>query len=163
MGDSSDDNLCIARVVPLPRPEAFALFTDGFGSWYPSIYTWSGDGLRFIGMEGRVGGHCFEVGPHDFRCDWGRVILWEPPERIGFTWQISYSRAPVPDPVGCSEIEVVWSPRDDGSTDLEFCHRHFARHGEEWAAYREAMASEGGWPYILGQYLTKAAGGVQPS
>ena len=157
MPEGSNDSICISKAVTLPAEEAFELFTAGLSSWYPRIYTWSGDGLESIAIEPGAGGHCFEIGPHGFRCDWGRVLVWEPPRKLVFSWQISFSRAPVPDPRAASEIEVLWTPRSDGGTDMDFCHRHFSRHGDEGHSYREAMASEGGWPFILDRYLAKAA------
>ena len=164
MTQSSDDSIRLVRTVPLPAPQAFALFAERFGSWYPSVYSWSGDLLEYIGMEAEEGGRCYEVGPHGFSCDWGRVLEWQPPRLLRLTWQISFTRAPVPDPAACSEIEVAWEPREERSSQMVFQHRHFARHGEGWREYLAAMASEGGWPFILDRYLEAAANpGLQPS
>src|SRR5690606_23581431 len=58
--------------VPVDPGRAFDLFTDGLDSWWPREYTWAGETLEVIGIEPGVGGHCFERGPHGFRCDWGR-------------------------------------------------------------------------------------------
>jgi hypothetical protein len=35
-------------------------------------------------------------------------------------------------------------------------HRDFDRHGEGAEGYRAALASEQGWPYILGRYAAAA-------
>jgi uncharacterized protein YndB with AHSA1/START domain len=138
--------------VPLPRDRAFARFVEHLGEWWPAEYTWSQDVLEAIGIEPREGGMCFERGPHGFRCDWGRVIAFEPPERLVFTWQIGPNRDPVPDDRRASEVEV----RFDGATQVQLEHRRFERHGEAAEAYRAALASEQGWPYILGRYANGA-------
>lgn len=154
---SSEQSVRCAVAVPLAPDRAFALFTDGLGTWWPSEYTWSGDVLDTIGIEAGEGGMCFELGPHGFRCDWGRVLAWEPAERLVITWQISPRREPVPDPAKASEIEVRFAAGDGGGTRVELEHRAFERHGEETAGYRDALASPQGWPYILDRYA-RAAG-----
>ena len=75
--------------VPIPIDRAFIILTEELGTWWPQEYTWAGDVLETIGMETRKGGRCFEKGPYGFTCDWGRILIWEPPERLVFTWQIS--------------------------------------------------------------------------
>jgi hypothetical protein len=37
--------------VSIAPDEAFALFTSGFGSWWPREFSWSQDVLEEIGME----------------------------------------------------------------------------------------------------------------
>jgi len=74
--------------VPVPPRRAFEVFVDEFGSWWPAEYSWSGETLVRIAIEPRTGGMCVEVGPHGFRCDWGRVLAYEPPRRLVFSWQI---------------------------------------------------------------------------
>jgi uncharacterized protein YndB with AHSA1/START domain len=134
--------------VPLPPERAFARFVEQLGEWWPAEYTWSQDVLEAIGIEPRAGGMCFERGPHGFRCDWGRVVAFEPPERLVFTWQIGPSREPVPDDRRASEVEL----RFDGATRVQLEHRGFERHGDAAEAYRAALASDQGWPYILVRY-----------
>ena len=82
------------KTVAFPRERAFALFTRGMTDWWPPEYTWAQKTLVQIGIEPHEGGHCFELGPHGFRCDWGRVVTCEPPARIAFTWQITAQRVP---------------------------------------------------------------------
>ena len=146
------EQLGIARaevVVPLAPAAAFARFAGQLGAWWPREYTWSGAVLDDIGIEPRVDGMCWERGPHGFRCDWGRVLAWDPPSRLVLAWQIAPSRAPEPNPSRASEIEVRFEPIADGSTRVTLEHRHFDRHGEGGGAYRDGMASPMGWPRIL--------------
>lgn len=137
--------------VPVSAEEAFRVFTEAFGSWWPAAYTWSGEALEAIAIEGGAGGRCFERGPQGFECDWGRVLAWDPPRRVTFAWQISPTRVPEPDPSRASEVDVTF--RDgDGGTTVELVHRGFGHHGEGAAGYRDAMGSEHGWPLILERF-----------
>lgn len=157
MGTVTDSKAIHQRVtVECPLEEAFARFVDDLARWWPREYTWSGDVLEKIGIEPREGGMCFEVGPHGFRCDWGRVLAFEPPHRLELSWQIGPNREPVPDEQAASTVELRFAPEGDQATRVEFEHRGFERHGESADAYREALASEQGWPYILGRYAAGA-------
>jgi len=131
---------------------AFHVFTAHMHRWWPREYTWSGDVLDAIGIEPRAGGLCYERGPHGFRCDWGRVLAWEPPERLVLAWQISPRREPVPDPARASEVEVRFEPDGQGGTRVTLEHRAFDRHGTGAGEYRSALASPQGWPCILARY-----------
>jgi uncharacterized protein YndB with AHSA1/START domain len=132
---------------------AFAAFTERLGDWWPPEYTWSGPGaLVAIGMEGGAGGLCYEIGPHGFRCDWGRILVWDPPRRLVFTWQIGPGREPIPDGSRAGEVEVRFRDIDGGNCHVALEHRGFAKYGPEADSYRAAMASPQGWPYLLESY-----------
>ncbi|MFG2061660.1 SRPBCC domain-containing protein [Micromonospora sp. NPDC048871] len=80
---------------------------------------------------------------------WGRVLIWDPPGRLVFTWQIGPDRAPVPDPALASEVEVQFTPAAAG-TLVEVTHRHFDRHGEAAEGYRQALTA--GWSELLSRF-----------
>lgn len=143
-------------VVPCGADDAYGLFADRLGSWWPPEYSWAGDALVEIGIHPDEGAMCFELGPHGFRCDWGRVLAAERPERLRFTWQIGPSREPVPDPELASEVEVRFLAEGSDSTRVEVEHWRFERHGAGAEGYRDALASEQGWPYVLERYAAAA-------
>lgn len=143
----------LSMTVPASPDHAFAIFTKGLVSWWPAEYTWSQEVLEILAIEPGQGGHCFEQGPHGFRCDWGRVLVWEPPHRLVFTWQISPKREPEPNPARASEVEVRFVAEGPSHTRVEFEHRHFDRHGEGGVEYRAALGSPQGWSYILDRYV----------
>ena len=150
------DSISHEVTVRLPQSESFRLFTRGFGSWWPSEYTWSGNVLESITMEPFEGGHCTEEGPHGFRCDWGRVLVWTPPQRLVLTWQIGPHREPQPDPEKASTVEVLFRSEESGATRLLLTHRDFRRHGKGASRYRKALAGEAGWAWILTHYVEAA-------
>lgn len=142
--------------VPRGTADAFALFCGQLGRWWPREHTWGRDVMQAIGIEPRAGGLCYERGPHRFRCDWGRVLAWEPPTRVTLAWQVGPHREPLPDPAMASIVEVRFAPDGRGGTRVTLEHRDFERHGAGAAAYRAAMAAPAGWPMILERYAAAA-------
>lgn len=138
---------------------AFNLFVNHLADWWPPDYTWSRDVLATIAIEPRTSGRCYEVGPHGFALDWGRVLVYDPPQRISFTWQISPQRVPEPNPAKCSRVEVRFVAGDNPiTTRVELEHSDFERHGEGAADYEAAMGSPQGWPFMLTRYAALAEG-----
>ena len=158
MGESDQLSLRVSVTVETTAATAFTVFTTRMGDWWVPEFTWSGpDCLDTIGIEPRLGGTAYEVGPHGLHLDWGRVLAWDPPQRLVLAWQIAPDRVPVPDPQRCSEVEVHFHPRDGGTlVDLE--HRHFDRHGPHAADYRRNMAV--GWQELLDRFADACAAGT---
>jgi len=142
--------------VALPVARVFERFALELRDWWPREYTWSQDVLHDIGIEPRLDGLCFEIGPYGFRCDWGRVLEWEPPSRLRLAWQISPRREPVPDPHRASTVAVSFAPDTPRRTRVMLLHEAFERHGAEGTAYRTAMGSPQGWPLILQRFVEAA-------
>jgi uncharacterized protein YndB with AHSA1/START domain len=157
----ADSNGGIVReiVVGVSREAAFEAFTSGLGEWWPSAYTWSGEKLVEIGIEEGFGGHCYEIGPFAFRCDWGRVLGWDPPDRVVLSWQIGPQRVPQPDPDRASVIEVRFDAQARDRTRVVFEHREFERHGQDGMEYRQNMDSARGWTWILDCFAQHVNGG----
>ncbi|MPY95139.1 MAG: ATPase [Acidimicrobiia bacterium] len=144
------EHLQAAVALPVPPAQAFSQFTGRFALWWPAEFSWSGaDLLEDIGIEDGEGGFLYERGPHGFRLDWGRVLEWQPPHRLRFTWQIGPDRVPVPDPAHASEVDVAFVAEPGGGTRVEVRHGCWERHGEGAATYREQFAHA--WPYALGR------------
>jgi uncharacterized protein YndB with AHSA1/START domain len=135
---------------------AFELFTEGLGSWWPAEFSWSQDALEEIGIEPREGGFAYERGPHGFLVHWGRVTVFEPPERLVFTWQIAGDRTPQPDPAKASEVEVRFAAAN-GATRVDVEHRGWERHGDGAREYRDGFEQSGAWPYALERFAAAAA------
>ncbi|MEQ8474119.1 MAG: SRPBCC domain-containing protein [Marinoscillum sp.] len=132
---------------------AFQKFVKELKEWWPKEYTWSQEKLEKIQIEAKKGGLCTEIGPHGFRCDWGRVTEWTENTQIGLKWQISPKREPIPNPEKASDIKVDFVEKDH-LTILDFQHFNFENHGENSDDYRKMMDSEQGWDYILNNFKT---------
>jgi uncharacterized protein YndB with AHSA1/START domain len=143
--------------VPVEPGQAFELFTEGMGSWWPHEFSWSQDKLDEIGVESGEGGFLYERGPGGFTIHWGRVLAWDPPGRLVLTWQIAGDRTPQPNPDRASEVEVRFSG-EDGATRVELEHRGWERHGDGAEEYRDGFEQAGAWPYALDRFAAAAAG-----
>ena len=67
---------------------AFEVFTS-MTVWWPPEHRLMEDELREVVIEPRVGGRCYQVGVDDAQCDWGRVLVWEPPRRLVVAWHLT--------------------------------------------------------------------------
>jgi hypothetical protein len=73
--------------VDCPVEEAFRLFTQRFGEWWPlASYSEAGPNAESCEMEPWVGGRVFERTRSGEEWDWGSVIRWDPPTRVEFAW-----------------------------------------------------------------------------
>jgi|SRR5690606_7844586 Uncharacterized conserved protein len=142
--------------VSIPIQQSFDLFVNRLTLWWPPEYTWSGDKLVELRIDPIPNGLCSEIGPNGFRCDWGTVTAIAPQQHISFKWQISATRSPLPDPDGASEVQVSFRQLPGQRTLVELIHKTFSNHGEGFEAYRNAMASAHGWPYILSAFARYA-------
>jgi uncharacterized protein YndB with AHSA1/START domain len=130
---------------------AFRVFTDEFGTWWPTAtYSIGLEQVETAAIEPRVGGRVYERWPDGTELPWGEVRAWEPPRRLVLGWHPSRD----PDhPV--TEIEVTFEPID-GGTRVVLEHRG-------WEAYADSASDvrgeyDSGWPLVLGSYADKARG-----
>jgi len=96
-------------------------------------------------FEPRVGGHIYDRGTDGTECRWSRVLAYDPPDRVVFSWDISLQWQLETDPSKTSEIEVRFIPEGDNRTRVELEHRNLDRHGDGWEAMRDAVGSPDGW------------------
>ena len=107
-------------------------------------------------IEGKAGGRCYTEQTDGTECDWGKVLVWEPPRRFLMAWQIRGDWQYEPDIAKSSEVEVRFSPEPDGSTRIDLEHRHFDRLGASSHAMRTAVDSSTGWGGTLQLFATRA-------
>jgi uncharacterized protein YndB with AHSA1/START domain len=132
-------------VVDAPIERAFAVFTEDMGSWWPQEHHILQAPLARMVFEPKVGGAIYDVGTDGSECHWARVLAYEPPHRIVFSWDISMQWQIETDPAKASEVEVRFVAHGPARTRVELEHRHIDRHGEGWESMRDAVGSDGGW------------------
>jgi uncharacterized protein YndB with AHSA1/START domain len=132
-------------VVEASIERAFDVFTREMGSWWPSEHHILEADLAEMVFEPRAGGHIIDRGVDGSECRWSRVLAYEPPTRVVFSWDISMSWQRETDPARASEIEVQFVAEAPERTRVELEHRHLERHGEGWEKMRVAVASPNGW------------------
>jgi uncharacterized protein YndB with AHSA1/START domain len=144
-------------VVEAPIDEAFSVFTEGIGSWFPPEYNLLEVEIAERVFEPRVGGRIYDRGTDGTECHWARVLAYEPPSRVVFSWDISPRWQIETDHEKTSEVEVRFTSEAPERTRVELEHRHLDRHGEGWQQTHESISGEGGWPGCLRRFAERLA------
>ncbi len=105
-------------------------------------------------LEPHAGGRWYERGVDGSECEWGRVLAYEPPDRVVLDWQISARWAF--DPNLHTEVESRFITKNSQSTRVEPEHRGLAAYGESAAQMQAIFESPGGWTGILEDYKSLA-------
>jgi uncharacterized protein YndB with AHSA1/START domain len=139
-------------VVDAPIERAFAVFTEQFDRIKPREHNLLGVDIAETVFEPRVGGSIYDRGVDGSECRWARVLAYEPPERVVFSWDIGPTWQIETDPGRASEVEVRFVAEPPERTRVELEHRHIDRHGDGWEGVREGVAADQGWPLYLQRY-----------
>jgi len=139
-------------LVNVPLHEAFDVFTTRFGDFKPREHNLLAAPIVEPVVEPRVGGHIIDRAADGSECRWARILAFEPPHGITFSWDISPNWTIESDPEKTSEVEVKFEPDGDSATLVTLEHRLLHRHGPGWESERDAIAGPGGWPLYLAAY-----------
>jgi uncharacterized protein YndB with AHSA1/START domain len=143
-------------VVHAPADHAFRVFTDDIDGWWPREHHIGKVPMKKVIVEGARGGRCYTVQTDGTDCDWGSVLVWDPPRRLVIAWQINAEWQYEPDVAKSSEFEVRFTPQPDGSTKVDLEHRHFERLGAAGKGMSTMVDSPGGWGDSLRLYADRA-------
>jgi uncharacterized protein YndB with AHSA1/START domain len=139
-------------VVEAPIERAFEVFTARFGDFKPPEHNLLGAPIAETVFEPRVGGHIVDRGEDGSECRWARILTYDPPHRVVFSWDISPQWQIESDPANTSEVEVTFVAETPERTRVQLEHRHLDRHGPAWPALRDGIAEDQGWPLYLDRY-----------
>jgi uncharacterized protein YndB with AHSA1/START domain len=134
------------------QAEAFRLFTQHMGSWWPVDTHRARGPVSEVVFEGREGGRIYERCEDGVDAEWGEVLVWEPPSRVVFSWH------PGADWPASTEVEVRFQPLDDGTTRVDVEHRDWQRLGPWGPTQHGCHASPNGWTYVLARYQASVEG-----
>ena len=127
-------------VVACRPDKAFRLWTEALGTWWPADHTVSGDPAAVV-LEGHRGGRVFERALDGTEHDWGRVTVWEPPWRLGYTWHLGGR------PDDATDVEIGFVAGEDDTTVVMIEHRGWERLGERADAWKDR--NRAGWESLL--------------
>jgi uncharacterized protein YndB with AHSA1/START domain len=139
-------------VVEAPIERAFTVFTERFGDFKPPEHNLLGVAIAETVFEPKVGGHIYDKGVDGSECRWARVLAYEPPDRVVFSWDISAQWQVETEPGNTSEVEVRFVAETPQRTRVELEHRHIDRHGPGWQAVSGGVAHDTGWLLYLDRY-----------
>ncbi len=139
-------------VVARPIGEAFAIFTDEIGAWWPlpthSVFQGEAGGVHFV--DGRL----VERATDGRETVWAEVIDWDPPRRLVLAWH------PGAQPTASGEIvsgrvEVTFA-EESGGTRVEIRHDGWEAFGNEALARRRNYIGPSAWGHVLDHYADGA-------
>jgi len=140
-------------VVDAPIDRAFAVFTERSGDFKPREHNLLGAPIVETTFEPRVGGHIYDRAADGRECRWARIMAYEPPRRVLFSWDIGPTWQLEADPANASEVEVRFAEEGPNRTRIELEHRHLDRHGPGWEGIASGVDADGGWPLYLHRYV----------
>lgn len=127
--------------VASPPAEAFRLFTESIGTWWPlATHSVEEENAETVVFETGIGGRIYERSLAGGVHHWGTVLEWEPPSRFVCTWHPSRG------PSTAQRLEIRFLPNGDG-TRVELVHTGWEALGPLAPARRDGYDS--GWDYIL--------------
>ncbi len=171
MTTTPGDRARVSVAVAVPPAAAFAIFTDEVDRWWRRGARFRNAGPRrgFIRMEPGVHGRLFESieggagGEHVVEI--GRVLAWDPPRRLSFSWRASNFA-----PHEVTQVDVEFAARRAG-TLVTVTHTGFAalrddhpvRHGLTGSALCAQMGRWWGDQMASLREMADAAGHAPPS
>jgi uncharacterized protein YndB with AHSA1/START domain len=136
-------------VVGRPVEDAFRVYTEQVGSWWPFAKTHSvakGD-VETVIIEGREGGRFYERTKSGAEHLWGTILAWDPPTRILHSWHPGQGEETA------QRIEVTFTQVGDG-TRVDLVHTGWEALGDRMP---EIVGSyETGWDTVLARYVEAA-------
>ena len=139
-------------VVNASTHAAFAAFVERFGEFKPKEHNLLGVDITETVFEPRVGGNIYDRGIDGSECRWARILAYEPPDRVVFSWDIGPTWQIETNPELTSEVEVRFVAESADRTRVELEHRHIDRHGPGWEGVASGVADDQGWPLYLDRY-----------
>ena len=95
-----------------------------------------------------AGERSFARAPGGEEPEWGRVIGWEPPRRLVYSWHLRQDAA------DATEVEITFTAAADDGTAVRIEHRGWERLGAKGPPLRERNVR--GWAGLLPAYVSAA-------
>ncbi|MGH9659115.1 MAG: SRPBCC domain-containing protein, partial [Bryobacteraceae bacterium] len=128
-------------------------FTAEFGDWWPvRTHSIGGERVERVVFEPHAGGRIFEQHRDGRRFEWGRVLDWEPPRRVRFTWH------PSRDESTAQDVEIAFEA-ENGGTRVTLISTGWERWGAK--ARRARKGYHVGWGYVLNVWMGRRTAGMR--
>lgn len=136
-------------IVEAPQAHAFDVFTAGIDRWWPKDHHIGATPVVKEVIEARAGGRWYATHEDGSENTTGRMLVWDPPKRIVFSWEINGQWKPETNPGFASEVEVRFIAETPTRTRVELEHRNFERMPDVDGAKGMREGVDKGWPGIL--------------
>jgi uncharacterized protein YndB with AHSA1/START domain len=148
--------------VDLSQEQAFWAFAD-LDRIKPREHNLLAVPIERTVLEQHVGGDVYDLGVDGSICRWGRVLAFQPHDRISFSWDIGPDWQITSDWTRTSEVEITFFPEGGERTRVTLVHRHIDRHGAAWNSLQEGLDGKDGWPLYLARYQAITRGDQVPA
>jgi len=148
-------------LVRSDREHVFEVFVREIGQWWPTLsHSVGAERVAKVTVERHEGGRVFETWDDGTECVWGKVLVWEPPERYAMTWESTrYDHGAEElrvSPEGAvTEVELRFLELGPALTRVELEHRGWERLSPALAA-RYPSSYTSGWTMILDRLVAYA-------
>ncbi len=142
--------------VKATAERAFQVFTERVDTWWPRTHHIGKAPMEKAIIEGRRGGRCYSEQIDGTECDWGSILVWDPPRRLVLAWQVTPNWEYEPEIAKSSEVEVRFTPEPHGFTRVDLEHRNFERHGTGAEAMRTIFDGPEAWNGMLRLFRSRA-------
>lgn len=143
-------------VVNVGQQRAFDVFTIEIDSWWPRSHHIGDSPLAESVIEPHEGGRWYGRSEDGTESPAGRVLNWDPPNRVVLAWQITGEWRYDPDFV--TEVEVRFIAEAPDRTRVELEHRNLDRFGTHQPQMVETFTSDGGWTGLMQMFAAAAEG-----
>ncbi len=127
-------------IVVRATPEhCFKVFTESPSDWWPPSHVLLEKERAGLAFEPYVGGRYYEWDVEGTEIAWGKVLTWEPPNRLSMTWRIDGRWRSIPDDERASEIEVAFEAIDAEQTRVSLAHVKLHKHGADAPMIHRAL------------------------
>ncbi len=89
--NTADTSVLTEIIVDAPIERAFRVFTERFDHIKPREHNMLAVSIAQSVFEPKVGGRIYDRGIDGSECQWGRVLAYEPPTRLVFSWDIKHT------------------------------------------------------------------------
>jgi uncharacterized protein YndB with AHSA1/START domain len=140
---------------------AFEIFTTRIGDWWAKGQTIGKNPHVAIIIEPHADGRWYERDADGNESSWGKVLVWDPPERLVLGWQLNAQFRF--DPAMLTQVELTFTAKAGGGTNVRLEHRDLERFGDDAARVAHSIGS--GWPTRLGgfaDFCTQITKGEEP-
>ena len=133
--------------IKASQARAFQAFTERMDRWWPRSHHIGTTEMKELVLEPRQGGRWYEIGVDNSECNWGKVLVWNPPRKVVLAWQITAEWRYDPDFV--TEVEVNFIEEGAKLTRFTLEHRNIEKFGIKAQEMWSAFDSEGGWTGMM--------------
>ena len=130
-------------VVEAPRPFVFDFFTSRQNEWWPRPHHIGGKEPFTAIVEPHTGGRWYERADDGSECNWGKVLVWEPPARVVLSWDIGADWQY--DPLLGTEVELTFVAEGPERTLVMLEHRKLERYADKAELMRAMFDSDDAW------------------